>query len=108
MKASCRPAARAFGIEKGTPHPRQAATPDRGADQPAARPERMTKHECSNCWILRMIEDPNCDDDICALRLERLQRKMIDRVRDGLQECGLSPAKFSDNDQAPNRPAQML
>ena len=55
-----------------------------------------------------MIEHPNCDDNICALRVERLQRKMIDRFRDGLQECGLSPPKFPDNDQAPNRPAQIL
>ena len=75
MKALCDSSRGALGVEEGAAHFGQAAASDRGAYEPAARPESVPQHERSDTRLRSVIQDSDGYDDIGASRFEQFQRK---------------------------------
>ena len=97
MKASRYPATGTLGIKKGISHLRQAAASDRRADQSTSWPQGMTKDECGDSRIFRLLESSNGNDYIGKSRFECFQGQLIDGLRIGNARQSVSTGRVVDN-----------
>lgn len=68
----------------------------------------MTKDECRDSGILRMIEHPDRNDDFGAFRLKRFEWKEINGFRDRLKPSDICMAMVPDKGNSTDRTTQKL